>query len=46
VTGDLVRRGVARKRMIVGNEVKRIMFRLQLKVLTHGTEKVTYVKLA
>jgi hypothetical protein len=46
MTGDLVRRGVARKGMIVGNEIKRIMLRLQLQVLTHGPEKVAYMKFA
>jgi hypothetical protein len=46
MTGDLVRLWIARKGMVVGNEIKRIMLCLQLEVLAHGPEKVAYVKFA
>jgi len=46
MAGNLGRRWVARKRMEVGNEIKAIVLGLQLKVLTHGTEKVANMKFA
>jgi hypothetical protein len=46
MAGNLGRRWVARKRMIIGDEIKAIVLSLQLQMLTHGTEKVAYMKLA
>jgi hypothetical protein len=44
VAGNVIRRWIARKSVVVGNEIKTIVLCLELQVLTHGTEKVTYMK--
>jgi hypothetical protein len=44
VASDVIRLWIARKGVVVGNEIKAIMLRLELKVLTHGAEKVPYMK--
>jgi len=46
MAGNLCRRWIARKRMVVGDEIKAIVLSLQLKVLTHSTEKVANMKFA
>jgi hypothetical protein len=46
MAGNIIRRWIACKSVIVGNEIKTIMLSLELQVLTHGTEKVAYMKSA
>jgi hypothetical protein len=46
VAGNIGRRRIARKGMVVGDEVKAVVLSLKLQVLTHGTEKVAYMKFA
>jgi hypothetical protein len=46
MAGYLVRRRVARKCMVVGNEIKRIMLGLQMQVLAHSTKKIAYMQFA
>ena len=41
---NIIRHRVARKSVVVGNEIKAIVLYLELQVLTHGTEKVAYMK--
>jgi hypothetical protein len=46
VAGNVIRRRIARKSMVVSNEIKAVVLCLELQVLTHGTEKVAYMKSA
>jgi len=46
MAGNLGRRWIAGKRMVIGDKIKAIVLSLQLKVLTHGTEKVANMKFA
>jgi hypothetical protein len=46
MAGYLVRHRVARKSMVIGNEIKRIMLGLQLQVLAHGTKKIANMQFA
>jgi hypothetical protein len=46
VAGNVIGRRIARKSMIVGYEIKTFVLCLELQVLTHGTEKVPYMKSA
>jgi hypothetical protein len=46
MAGNISRRRIAGKSMVVGDEVKAIVLSLKLQVLTHGTEKVAYMKFA
>jgi hypothetical protein len=43
---DIGRRWVAGKGVIVGDEIKAIVFSLEFEVLAHCTEEVAYVKSA
>jgi len=37
---------IARKSVVIGDEIKATMLGLQLQVLTHGAEKIAYMKFA
>jgi hypothetical protein len=46
MTGNISRRRIACESMVVGDEIKAIVLGLELQVLAHCTEKVTYMKSA
>jgi hypothetical protein len=46
MAGNVIGRRIARKSVVIGNKIKAIMFHLELKMLTHGAEKVPYMKSA
>jgi hypothetical protein len=44
MTGNISRRWVAGEGVVVGDEIKAIVLGLELQMLAHCTEKVTYMK--
>jgi hypothetical protein len=46
MAGNISRRWIAGKGMVVRDEIEAIVLSLKLQVLAHGTEEVAYMKFA